>query len=80
MDKIEYSFDLNEKTIKVLKADVGAYGANNRIGKVVEIRGLYTNNDVFIKMEDDNSLWNIGDFEIIKYEIINHAHFNLIWI
>jgi len=64
------SEDLVDKIIKVLKAEYGACDANNRIGTVLSIQGRGRSNDLLIQMQDNGSIWNIGDVNKVKYKFV----------
>jgi len=69
MSKQIFNFELANERILVIEAVVGAWGANERIGKVLDISGA-TNNDLIVLMEDDNSIWNIGDANKVDYDLL----------
>lgn len=61
--------DLIGQTIKIIKAERGAWGANGRIGKVVHVNGLGDYEDLFVQLEDDNSIWFVGNVDRVVLEI-----------
>jgi len=70
MEKVINNFQLYNKTIQVIQAEEGAYGANMRFGKVLDICGKGVNNDLVVLMEDDHSIWNVGDIKNVKYKML----------
>ena len=69
MEKI-FNFNLCGERIKIIKAEDGAHGADGQIGKVLSVSGKGADNDLIIQLEDDKSIWNIGDANKVKYNIL----------